>query len=99
MTGIVEWPLAIRAAGWGKQAFSYARRGAAMATRIATLESRVTALEEALSKQPPDTCQMCGERAMRRIESSGIMGERDLYRHDWWKCGKCGQTEPRIVRF
>ena len=39
--------------------------------RAATLEARVTALEEALAKQPADVCPYCGERAVRVLHVAG----------------------------
>jgi uncharacterized protein with PIN domain len=60
--------------------------------RIATLEARVTALEEALQKQPPDACPYCGERAMRLTEQSGLLGNQgSQWTEETWTCGKCGK--------
>jgi isopropylmalate/homocitrate/citramalate synthase len=42
--------------------------------RIATLEERVTAIEESLKIAPPEACPYCGERAMRLHWQSGVMG-------------------------
>ena len=82
-----------RAWAWMKQGFELARR-------VATLEARVTALEEAQGKQLPDACPNCGERAMRRTHVSHIFGSApNQWRQDGWTCEKCGNSETRIVRF
>jgi ribosomal protein L37AE/L43A len=89
----VEQHFLSRAWGWTKQAF-------ALAKRVATLEARVTALEETLGKQPADSCPKCGERAMRRARPGRILGgPPDQWRQDVWKCEKCGDEEVRIIHF
>ena len=98
MVTLAEWPVAARMYGLGKQAIGFIRRGAAMAARIATLESRVTELEEKLEKQNPDACPGCGERAMRRTET-GHLSQANSARRDLWTCQKCGQAEHRLVKF
>jgi hypothetical protein len=79
--------------------FGWAKRLFAMTKRIATLEARVGALEEALAKQPADACPFCGERAMRMIASSPLLGDQG---HQWWQeswtCGKCDKPQVRHLK-
>jgi uncharacterized protein with PIN domain len=69
---------------WGKVFVSPAR--------VAVLESRISALEVLLDKQPPDACPYCGERAMRLTYQSSLLGNQG---HQWteetWTCEKCGK--------
>ncbi len=82
-----------RVAAWSKRTLAFARR-------IGTLEARVAALEEALTKQPPDACPFCGERAMRKTFAGPAIGDaKSASRLDRWKCEKCGKEEPRMVYF
>ena len=58
--------------------------------RVATLEERITALEESLKAAPPDACPYCGERAMRLFRQSGVMGNPGKqWTEEDWVCGKC----------
>ena len=82
----------------GKRALAWAKSLFALGKRIATLEARVSALEAALGKHPPDVCDYCGERGMRKTHSYSAMGVTP-FRSDDWTCEKCGKTEYRIVRF
>jgi ribosomal protein L37AE/L43A len=60
--------------------------------RIATLEERVSALENALKTLPPEACPFCGERAMRLQEQSGLMGDPGKqWTEEIWRCEKCGK--------
>jgi ribosomal protein L37AE/L43A len=68
--------------------------------QIAILGARVTALEAKLEKHPPDTCQFCGELAMRKTSAGMIMRvAQNHWREDVWTCEKCAQKETRVVRF
>jgi hypothetical protein len=58
--------------------------------RIATLESRVTALEETLKTAPADACPFCGELAMRLTEQSRLLGNPgQQWTDETWTCEKC----------
>jgi hypothetical protein len=60
--------------------------------RIATLEERVSALENALKTMPPEACPFCGERAMRLKEQSGLLGNQGKqWTEEDWLCEKCGK--------
>jgi hypothetical protein len=81
----------------GQRALDWIKRGAIylfkLGKRIATLEERVTALEEALKTAPPDACPFCGERAMRLREQSGVMGNPGKqWTEEIWNCAKCGKN-------
>jgi hypothetical protein len=90
VTPSVELSIGKRALAWAKSVFAFGKR-------IATLEARVSALEAELGKHPPDVCDYCGERGMRKTHSFGVMhgGTNQL---DVWTCEKCGKTENRIVK-
>jgi ribosomal protein L37AE/L43A len=90
VTPSVELSIGKRALAWAKSVFAFGKR-------IATLEARVSALEAELGKHPPDVCDYCGERGMRKMHSFGVMhgGTNQL---DVWTCEKCGKTENRIVK-
>jgi len=76
-----------------KRAFSFVF---ALGKRIATLEARVSALEQALGTQPADACPYCGERAMRLSKQSMLMGNQGKqWTEDDWTCKECGKTERR----
>jgi hypothetical protein len=65
-----------------------------MGKRIATLEERVTALEEQLKNGPipADACPYCGERALRLTEQSRAQGSHPKrWIEEYWTCGKCGK--------
>jgi len=84
-------------AGVGKKALDWVKDGATyifrLVKRIATLEERVTALENALKKQPPDSCPYCGERGMRLAEQSALLGNQgSQWTEEDWNCEKCGKT-------
>jgi ribosomal protein L37AE/L43A len=79
---------------------SWVKEGIELIRRIASLEARVTALEEAQGSQMPDACPKCGERAMRRAQPGRLLGPGgNQWRQDVWKCEKCGDEETRVVRF
>jgi uncharacterized protein with PIN domain len=61
--------------------------------RIATLEERVTALEEALKSAPADACPYCGERALRLTHQNLMaMGNHPKrWTEETWTCGKCNK--------
>ena len=60
--------------------------------RIATLEARVTALEDALKNAPADACPYCGELAMRLKNQSRLLGNPgQQWTEDTWTCDKCGK--------
>jgi hypothetical protein len=82
---------------YGKRALAWAKSLFALGKRIATLEARVSALEAALEKHPPDVCDYCGERGMRKTLSFGDPSNQS--REEVWTCEKCGNAETRIVRF
>jgi ribosomal protein L37AE/L43A len=85
--------LLIKGWGWLKQAFAFGKR-------YASLESRITAVEAALKKRPPDACPKCGERSMRLSKTWGVKGSSpNEYRIDDWQCGSCGHYEQRHVYF
>lgn len=82
--------------GAGKTLWSWIKSNAQkifkLGKRIATLEERVTALEDALKKQPGDECPYCGERAMRLTEQSGLLGNQgSQWTEEDWTCEKCGK--------
>lgn len=84
-----ERQLFFHAVDWAKRVF-------AIGKRVATLEARVLALEDALGKQPADACHFCGERAMRKTASGHLMGDQGRqWWQDVWTCEKCGKTETR----
>jgi hypothetical protein len=84
-----EMSLGAKIAAWAKRTILFGKR-------IATLESRIAALEKALSKQPADACPFCGERAMRKTTSGHLMGDQGKqWWQDGWTCEKCGKTETR----
>jgi hypothetical protein len=67
--------------------------------QIAMLETRVSALEAALAKQPADTCPFCGERAMRKTQDGKLWGGAKQWKKDFWTCQACKKTEVRVVHF
>jgi hypothetical protein len=74
----------------------WATRGFQIGKRIATLESRVTALEQALTKQPASACPYCGERAARMVSKSVLLGNQgSQWWEEYWVCEKCAKTETR----
>ena len=79
--------------GWGKRALSFAQR-------VATLEARVAALEDALRKQPGDACPFCGERAMRMKEQSRLLGNQGTqWWEEYWICEKCNKINTQHHKF
>jgi hypothetical protein len=82
--------------GWLKRGATYLFK---LGKRMATLEERVTALEEALKREPGDACPYCGARAMRKITQGRLMGEPGRqWRTDIWHCEGCGRTDERTQR-
>jgi len=75
---------------WIKGAATYLWR---LGKRIATLEERVSALEEALKSAPPEACPYCGERAQRLSHQSlTAMGTHPKrWTEETWTCGKCNK--------
>jgi hypothetical protein len=93
MTTPVEVHFGTKALAWAKGAFAQIF---AIGKRVATLEARVTALEQALGKQPPDACPFCGERAMRMIDAGFLLGEQGKqWWEDVWTCEKCAKRQVR----
>lgn len=83
--------------GAGKKFFDWIKSGATyvfkLAKRVATLEERVTALENALTTAPAEACPFCGERAMRLMEQSPLLGEPgEQWTEETWHCTDCGQN-------
>jgi len=79
------------------KAFDWAKRWGAhifqIGKRIATLEERVTALEELLKKQPAEACSYCGERAVRLTAQSGLLGNPGKqWTEDTWTCAACNRS-------
>jgi uncharacterized protein with PIN domain len=78
---------------WGTQIFQIGKR-------IATLEERVTALEEALKKQPAEACSYCGERTVRLTSQSGLLGDPGKqWTEDTWTCSSCGEKYIEREKF
>jgi uncharacterized protein with PIN domain len=93
MTTPIEAHIGAKGLGWIRQAATYVFK---FGKRIATLEERVTALEDALKKQPADACPYCGERGMRLSKQSLLMGDPGKqWTQDVWTCEKCGRKETR----
>lgn len=86
---------------FGKRALAWVKRVFALAKRVATLEARVSALEAPREQHPPDVCDYCGERGMRKLGSGQVVdfGPGNQSRKDAWRCEKCGRMEDRVVRF
>jgi hypothetical protein len=79
----------------GKKALDWIKGGTTylwkLGKRIATLEERVTALEDALKTAPPDACPYCGKRALR-LTSQGTFAMGDhpkRWTEGTWTCGEC----------
>ncbi|CAN7450195.1 hypothetical protein LJR235_002898 [Pararhizobium sp. LjRoot235] len=67
--------------------------------RLTALEERMDKLEARLERRPGDTCDTCGEHAMRRTRTGRVMGNFGAQvRQDIWTCEKCGATEQRVVK-
>ena len=81
----------------GKKAFDWLKGGATyiwkLGKHIATLEERVTALEQALKKAPAESCPFCGAREQRlAIQGTTIMGNPGKqWTEDTWICYDCGE--------
>jgi uncharacterized protein with PIN domain len=90
MTTPIELGAAKKTFDWLKNGATYVFR---LAKRIATLEERVTALEDALKNAPADACPYCGERALRLShQSSTAMGTHPKrWTEETWTCGKCNK--------
>jgi uncharacterized protein with PIN domain len=75
---------------WIKGAATYLWR---LGKRIATLEERVSTLEDALKTAPPEACPYCGERAQRLSHQSlTAMGTHPKrWTEETWTCGKCNK--------
>jgi len=88
--------------GAGKKAFDWVKNGATylfmLAKRVATLEERVTALENALKTMPPEACPFCGERTMRLKEQSSLLGNQgSQWTEEDWACEKCGKIYRKRI--
>ncbi len=84
-----EMSYGAKAVGWAKRIFLIGKR-------IAMLETRVTALEAALGKQPPEACPFCGERAMRMTDPGHLLGDQGRQWYvEVWTCEKCTKEQPR----
>ena len=88
----------------GKKTLEWIKHGATyvfrLAKRIATLEERVSALENQLKKAAPaDACRYCGERALRLSEQpSCAMGTHPKkWTEEIWTCAKCGKQDIRRI--
>jgi hypothetical protein len=87
----------------GKKALDWVKGGATylwrLGKRIATLEERVTALEQQLKTAPADACPYCGERAMRLTKQpSMIKGDHPKrWTEEIWTCGACKQNYTERV--
>ncbi|HMH97605.1 MAG TPA: hypothetical protein VK577_13630 [Bradyrhizobium sp.] len=77
-----------KALDWIKGAATYLWK---LGKRIATLEERITALEDALKSAPANACPYCGERALRLTHQSlTAMGTHPKrWTEETWTCGKC----------
>jgi transcription elongation factor Elf1 len=62
--------------------------------RIASLEARVTALEESLDE--PFRCQMCGAKMSAFKTGGNSVGPHGALQ--FWTCKACGQTDERWVK-
>ena len=62
---------------------------AAAANALGTMQARRAkpALEAALGKHPPDVCDYCGERGMRKTRTYSAKGVTP-FRSDDWTCRK-----------
>jgi uncharacterized protein with PIN domain len=86
----VETTITGKVFDWGKR---WATHIFQFGKRIATLEERVTALEEALKKAPAEACSYCGERAVRLSKQSVLKGEPGKqWTEDTWTCSACGKS-------
>jgi hypothetical protein len=86
MTGSEFLGIGAKAWGWTKGTLLFLRR-------IATLEARVTALEDALGSQPADCCKACGVRAMRMTGKSMLLGNQGTqWWEEYWACENCGKS-------
>ena len=80
----------------GTKIWGWAKQVVLIGKRIATLEARVTALEEALAKQPADACPFCGERGMRMTSKCVLLGDQgSQWWEEYWTCEKCAKSETR----
>jgi ribosomal protein L37AE/L43A len=80
----------------GTKIVAWAKRTILFGKRIATLEARLAAIEDALAKQPADACPFCGERAMRMTHAGHLLGDQGRqWWEDVWTCEKCGKAQPR----
>jgi hypothetical protein len=62
----------------------------ALGKRIATLEERVTHLEETLKTAPAESCPFCGARAQRLTHQSLPMGNPGKqWIEETWNCTEC----------
>ncbi len=83
-------------AGAGRSALSWIKNQAdrlfKYGKQLATLEERVTALENALKTMPPEACPYCGERSMRLKWQSPLYGDPGKqWTEETWACNKCGK--------
>jgi predicted RNA-binding Zn-ribbon protein involved in translation (DUF1610 family) len=92
MTTPVEGHILGKVTGWAKSAFSLVKR-------VATLEARVTALEQGKGGTSPFDCPYCTERTMRKAKDGRVLGSApNKWKEDIWACQNCNQTEVRFVR-
>jgi DNA-directed RNA polymerase subunit RPC12/RpoP len=85
-----------KAFDWIKGASTYLWR---LGKRIATLEERITALEQQLKTAPADACPYCGERAMRLAKQHYMVkGDHPKrWTEEDWICGSCTQKYTKKV--
>ena len=84
-------------------AFAVFRRWAKAATAIvvgiATIHSRVSALEKALERSPGECCPHCGLREFRVAESLSVpVGHGTKRKYHVWRCEKCGFSDRWAAR-
>jgi ribosomal protein L37AE/L43A len=92
MATLMEGHVFGKLTGWAKNAFTLVKR-------VATLEARVTALEQGKGGTTPYDCPYCTERGMRKTKDGRVLGGAPYkWKEDVWTCQKCGKTEVRTVR-
>jgi uncharacterized protein with PIN domain len=87
----------------GNKALDWIKRGATflfkLGKRIATLEERVTALEQQLRKAPGGACPYCGEHAMRLSKKPSIVrgNHPKRWTEETWTCGVCEKNYTKRI--